>query len=663
MLQERDALYEIAMAIGTSLDTGEMLDACLPGFLALQGARAAAILSGHAPAVTVLRSTPDEALFSAGLSQLGEALGQQQACCVLAGQTVHLWPLSASASLVLAHAAMSDALHAAITLLAAKLGNALQACREHEELSRARSALEHSERRLMLALDVGHGVWDWNVRSGKVFFSRNWKSILGYGDSEIGDSLDEWSSRVHPEDLPRAREDMLRHFRGEASAYRREFRLKSRDGSWRWVLDQGMVFEREADGAPARVVGTFTDITEQKQGQLALQEMRDEALHSAQVKSEFLANMSHEIRTPMNGVLGMLGLLQDSDLVGEQREWLDLAKVSAENLLTVINDILDFSRIEAGKLDIHVEPLDLRATLDEVLRLLNVSAAGKGLALSLEVAADVPPMIGTDGGRLRQVLLNLVGNAVKFTSAGKVTIQVRRGDAEHAGCLHFCISDTGIGMAPPVLEKIFEAFTQADASITRRFGGTGLGLAISSRLVRLLGGEIWAESEVGKGSRFHFTLRCLTPDAEPEKIVDAPAAVSEHGLNILLAEDNPVNQRLAAALLARQGHRVMIATTGGRAVDLWRTGQFDVILMDMLMPEMDGIQATCCIREEELGTGAHIPIIAMTANAMEGDRERCLAAGMDDYVSKPIVAAALAAALSRVPSSLSGRIEQNGMLD
>ena len=652
-LLQRDVLYEIAMAIGGSLESERMLSACLPIFLRRLGGTAVAVWRGSATApesLKPLRALPRNANFSLSTDAL-LALADQEAGWLNSRQRhVYVWSLPGLGYLLLEHPALSGALFRELKQLALKLAAALLACDQHAELEKARQALENSERRLIAALDVGHGVWDWQVATGKVFFSQRWKSILGYGERDIGDQIEEWSSRVHPEDYPRAQAAMGAHFSGKASAYRCEYRLRAKDGGWRWLLDQGMVFERDMAGQASRVIGTYTDISEHKLLEDELRQARDSALLATRAKSEFLANMSHEIRTPMNGVLGMLGLLQEAELAGEERELLDLAKVSAENLLTVINDILDFSRIEAGKLDIHPETLDLPELLEGIMRLLAVSGRGKGLALSLDLATDVPASIGTDGARLRQVLLNLLGNAVKFTEHGSVTLRVDRACCDDPGCLHFCVVDTGIGISPDKLEHVFGAFSQADGSIARRFGGTGLGLAISARLVELLGGRIWAESEPGKGSRFHFTVQCLPVEAKP-KATPAPVVRTMSSFNILLAEDNPVNQRLACTLLQRQGHRVTVAGNGQEAVIAWQKGGFDLILMDMMMPEVDGIQATHRIRQLEAQSdqpGVRTPIIAMTANVMDGDRERCLAAGMDDYVSKPISVHALREALQRV---------------
>ena len=381
-----------------------------------------------------------------------------------------------------------------------------------------------------------------------------------------------------------------------------------------------------------------------------------QAHEASRAKSAFLANMSHEIRTPLNGVFGMTELALGTELSSEQREYLETARDSAGTLLGILNDVLDLSKIEAGRLELDPAPLSVRELATESARLIRPQATQKQIAVTCQVDDAVPAMLVGDSIRLRQVLLNLLGNAVKFTSRGSVTVRARLdGPPTEAGVqLRFSVADTGIGIPAEKQSVIFEAFRQADSSTTRQYGGSGLGLAICSRLVELMSGRIWVESEPGKGSTFHFTA-LLQP--MPEVVGNAPTGVGNlaeavatasdpfprRKLAILLAEDNAVNQKVAVRILESRGHVVAVAADGREAVRMAAAKSFDAILMDVHMPDMDGLEATRRIREAERVSGRHVPIVALTACAMAGDREKCLKAGMDGYTDKPINRAKLLA--------------------
>lgn len=677
---------------------------------------------------------------------------------------------------------------------------------EIRERKRSEKALRDSEERFRSLVETTSD-FVWEVGGDGVYTYANQKvrEVLGYGPEELTGKTP--FDFMPPEEAKRVSEV----FEGMA-ALKKPFSMIENTN----VRKDGIKVLLETSGVPildhsGNLIGyrgIDRDITDRKRMECELRVAKEEAEEASRLKSEFLANMSHEIRTPMNGVIGMTELLLDTELSREQQEYVTAVKFSAESLMTVINDILDYSKIEAKKLDIEEVQFTLRDSIGDILNTLALRASEKGLELAYLVSPEVPDAVVGDPGRLRQIIINLVGNAIKFTESGEVVVYItHESEEERTGevLLHFAVSDTGIGIPPEKQESIFEAFAQADSSTTRRYGGTGLGLTISSRLVDMMGGRIWVASQTGKGSTFHFTVRLglpqgaqiiqipekpanieglrvlvvddnatnrrileellknwrmnpvtvdsaqsafqamedaresgmpfrlilidanmpvmdgfefiektkrnpdfagatvmmltssgqrgdavrchslgisayLTKPVKPSSLLDAillalgrtePEAAEsplvtlhalrerQRPLNILLAEDNPVNQKLVASILEKRGHAVVIANNGRMAVAALE-GQirpFDLIIMDIQMPEMDGIEATAFIRSKEKASGGHTPIIALTAHAMKGDREMCLRAGMDGYVSKPVRADELISAIEEaIPSRPNNKV-------
>jgi PAS domain S-box-containing protein len=383
----------------------------------------------------------------------------------------------------------------------------------------------------------------------------------------------------------------------------------------------------------------------------SLQRQARAAEAANEAKSQFLANMSHELRTPMNAILGMIDVALPKATDPTVQDCLQSAKGSADLLLTLLNDLLDTAKIESGKLELESAPFSLRRMLEQITRVLSVRASEKGLSFSCRIPHETPVAVVGDRMRLQQILLNLAGNAIKFTERGKVEIQLRSLLQDGEACLEFAVRDTGIGVPPSGVERLFQPFGQADASMSRRFGGTGLGLAISKNLVEMMGGTIRVDSEVGKGSTFSFSVRLPLAKELPVEI-EGPLALpttASGPLRILLVEDNPANQKLATYILQDRGHRVEIAGDGEEAVWLTEQNQYDLVLMDVQMPGMNGLEAAAAIRQRE-HNGGRVPIIAMTAHALKGDRERCLAAGMDGYLSKPVNAQELISLVENLAS-------------
>ena len=517
-------------------------------------------------------------------------------------------------------------------------GNPVRIVGTHSDITK-RVELERYLTQFKAAIDEHATVSITDVAGRITYANKKFTEISGYTTEELmGQNHRIFKFGRHPDSYY---VDMWRVIKS-GRTWTGELCNRTKDGHLYWILAT-IAPMLDDNGQPYQYISIRTDISQRKKHEEELRLAKEGAEAASRIKSEFLANMSHEIRTPMNGVLGMLNLALDTHLNAEQQEYLGLAQSSANALLQILNDILDFSKIEAGRLDVQLEPMDLVPLVNELARLHEPRCQEKGLEFVLNIQPNLPQTLIADPTRVRQVLVNLLSNAIKFTRTGRIALEVSL-DGES---IRFLVRDTGIGIPLAKQEAVFEAFTQADGSITKRFGGTGLGLTISNRLVQLMGGHMGLHSEEGVGSEFFFLLplsaHSLLPT--PADMAVPPVKPAESpGLHILLAEDNPINQKLAIALLTRLGHRVDVADDGEAAVNAISTHAFDLVLMDMQMPRVDGLEATRRVRRLPSPAG-DIPIIALTANAYPEDKARCLEAGMNGYVAKPIRRDALMAAI------------------
>ena len=528
--------------------------------------------------------------------------------------------------------------------------------RESNSRLLAEEALDETRDRLQQAVEAARlALWDWQLPTQQVFLTARWGEMLGDIAIEGYWSVTDLRERIHAEDRDRIAAIDQALLTGQRQHAVSQYRVRTADG-WLWVESHAMVAEHDAQGRPLRLMGTLADIGERKRAETKSEQARELAEQASRAKSEFLANISHEVRTPLNALMGLTRLLMDSPLNAEQKNWLELMDSSAHALLGLLNDVLDLSRIEAGKLSIEQVRFDLREVLREVGGLYAEQARAKPLEFSVSLAPELPATMQGDPGRLRQVVSNLLSNALKFTPrGGRISVSADlNGAGGPAPRLRLQVQDSGVGISPRQQATIFDAFTQADASTARRFGGSGLGLAICSRLVRLMGGHIGLDSALGQGSTFTVSLPLGEAPATDAAPLTAPAELDEVaqagerfvGLTVLVAEDHPVNELLMTQLLRRLGCTVRLARDGQQAVEQWGQGGVDLVLMDVQMPGTNGLEATRLIRDQEIRRGlSHTPIVAVTANAMNGDREACLAAGMDGYTPKPVSPQALMRAM------------------
>lgn len=506
--------------------------------------------------------------------------------------------------------------------------------------------LQTQQHRLEFALQASRsGLWDWQLESGQTYFSDTWYTMLGYDVGEMPMHVQSWINITEPADLKRATAALQDYFAGKTDRYTCELRVKNKAGDWQWILDVGEAVERDTNGKITRMVGLHVDIHDQKIAQQTIEQSRDLAEQANLSKSAFVANMSHEIRTPMGAILGYADLLLDgSQTEADKRNHAQTIRRNGKHLLSILNDILDFSKIEAGKLSIEQVRCAPNELFDGIISLMTPKADRKGIELSFNTDGQLPECFKSDPTRIRQVLINLVGNAIKFTKQGKVELAVRIDPIDESAANLTCeVRDTGIGISIEQMKHLFKPFSQADESTTRKFGGTGLGLSISSNLCDMLGGKLTCTSTLGQGSTFTATFRVQSMKA---CVVDPPTRQqSRHELTdesltdkrILIVEDGPDNQRLLKHYFCKAGASVELVEDGAMGKDIalamQKAGQsFDAILMDMQMPVLDGYNATRQLRM----AGCNVPIIALTAHASSNDRDKCLDAGCTDYLSKPV---------------------------
>ena len=511
--------------------------------------------------------------------------------------------------------------------------------RDITEKRRATEAMREGEERWRLAIEgMNDGIWDLNLQTNILYHSPRYNEMLGYAADERENTAESWVELIHPEDHDYVMDQSKRYLECDIPEFKIMFRMQHKNGSWRWILSRGIALWDE-NGKAVRFTGSHADMTE-------LQEAIEKAEAASQAKSEFLANMSHEIRTPMNAVVGLANLLQTHNLPPEkQKEFIHTLQLSAQSLMVLINDLLDISKIENDQMQLENIAFNIAEMMEEVISIMSVKAKEKKIDLTIEYDPQLNDNFMGDPLRLRQVVVNLISNAVKFTEKGAVTVHLSGLKSQVPELVDVTIEviDTGIGIAPDKLETVFSKFSQADTSMTRKYGGTGLGLSISKTLIQLMGGTVHVVSTLGLGSKFTVQIPLKKAKADDTKIVLPKLIPLETDLHrevkkprVLLVEDYKGNVIVATAMLTNLGFEWELAENGKEAVEKTKDTIYDLILMDVQMPWMDGLEATRHIRDHEKATGRPpMPIIAMTAYSLAGDRERCINAGMDDYISKP----------------------------
>lgn len=515
--------------------------------------------------------------------------------------------------------------------------------------SKVEQSLKASEDRFVLAVDgTQDGIWDWDVEENKVFYSRRFFQQLGIESSGKKDTLDFSLDRLHPDDRDRVWEYMQEYVSGNLSEFEIEFRMKHESGRWIWIQSRAKgLFQK--DGTAYRVVGAHSDITHMKQTQEKLKADKEEAMSANRAKSEFLAHMSHEIRTPVTAISGIAEILekQAKELNEKQQQLVKTLGSSTMSLKELINDILDFSKIESGEIELVEEEYELHKIFEQTISMMSIKANEKGISFVFDYDIDKNDIMVGDSARVRQVLVNLIGNAIKFTDEGGVKVRAYYEERDDQDFLRIDVADTGIGILPEDFDLIFERFKQADSSVSRKYGGTGLGLPISKRLAQLMNGDIFLSSEHGKGSTFSFFIPANVSQKQADnkqsrhtlkKLNESLKAEAEGTSKVLVVEDYEGNIVVLGYILEELGFEYDVGRTGAEGLALWEKNHYDIVLMDVQMPEMDGFTATNEIRKIEIKNKLdRTPIIGMTAHALVGDKSKCIDAGMDAYLPKPIV--------------------------